>query len=256
MENKMFNRLLQADRRNRKSLLLALTFCSLGTISLLSPAVMAQPVTNLNNEPQGHQVQFSISESQDIDNDTLSIVFSKVAQGRSAQIVANEINLKMQGAIAALKKTPEISRQTSQYHIRPVYNKQQIISHWTGSQNLTITLKNQPDLIKALTELQPYLAYQSMQFSVSVERKTDIMNKLTTKAIQSFQKKAALIALGFNAQNYRILETHINTPNIRPIASSYASNRMLAAESIAPPALSAGKTKLKVDISGTLQLAN
>ncbi len=251
----MFNRLLLAYRRNSKPFLLTLTFCSFSSTSLVSPAVMAQSVTNQNNEVQGNKVHFSISESQSIHNDTLSIVFNRVAQGHSAQIVANDINLKMQEALAALKKYPDIKHQTSQYHILPVYSKQRIISHWTGSQSLTITLENKPDLIKVLTHLQPYLAYQSMQFEVSAELKTEIMQKLTVKAIQNFQKQATMIAQGFHSPDYRILETRINTPYSPPITHGYASNRMLASESMAPPAVSAGETTLRVEISGILQLA-
>jgi len=247
----MFNRLLQATHRNSKPLFLILT---LSTISLLNSSAIAQTVTNQNNEIQGNQVHFSISESQDISNDQLTIVFSRVAQGTTAQIVADEINLKMQEALVALKKYPEVTSQASQYHIRPVYNKQQIITHWTGSQSLTITLENKPELIKVLTQLQPYLAYQSMQFGVSSELKTEVMQRLTMKAIQTFQKQATMIAQGFHTPDYRILETHINSPYTPPITHGYASNRMLAAESMAP-AVSAGESTLQVVISGILQLA-
>ncbi len=181
----MFNRLLQATLRNSKPLLLIFT---LSTTSLLSPLVIAQTSTNQSNEIQGNQVHFSISESQEISNDKLTIVFNRIAQGTSAQVVANEINSKMQEALVALKKYPDVNSQTSQYHIRPVYNKHQIITHWTGSQSLTITLENKPELIAVLTQLQPYLTYQSMQFGVSTELTTKVMQRLTTKAIQSFQK--------------------------------------------------------------------
>ena len=248
----MFNQLLKTCHRNSKPLLLIFT---LSTISLLSSSVIAQPVTNQNNETQGNRVHFSISESQDISNDQLTIVFNRIAQGISAQMVANEINLKMQEALVALKKYPDVKSQTSQYHIRPIYNKQKIISHWTGSQSLTITLENKPDLIKVLSQLQSYLTYQSMQFGVSNDLRTDIMRRLTTKAIQSFQKEAGLIAQGFHASDYRILETRINSPYTPPITLGYTSNRMLAAESMAPPAVSAGESTLQVVISGVLQLA-
>ncbi len=248
----MFNRLLQATGRNSKPLLLIFT---LSTATLLSPSVIAQTVSNQNSEFQGNKVHFSISESQEIPNDKLTIVFNRVAQGISAQMVANEINLKMQEALVALKKQPHVKSQTSQYHIRPVYNKQQIITHWTGSQSLTITLENKPDLIEVLTQLQPYLAYQSMQFGVSTELKKEVMQRLTMKAIQSFQKQATMIAQGFHAPDYRILETRINSQDTPPVTHGYASNRMLAAESMAPPAVSAGESTLRVVISGILLLA-
>jgi len=63
-----------------------------------------------------------------------------------------------------------------------------------------------------------------------------------------------MIAQGFHAPNYRILETHINSQDTPPITLGYTSSRMLAAESIAP-AVSAGESTLRVVISGVLLLA-
>jgi predicted secreted protein len=205
---------------------------------------------------QGNKVNFSITESQNVANDSISITFTRVAEGTSAQTVANEINQQMQAAIRALKTYPDILTETTQYNIHPVYKKS-VISHWRGSQNLILTLENKPGLVKILAKIQPYLAYQSMQFGVSTELKKEIMAKLTDRAIHSFRTRANRIAQGFMAPSYKIIETNINTPNYQKPRPYMARTEMaMASADMVSPTVKAGESMLKVTISGSILLPN
>ncbi|MEA1988697.1 MAG: SIMPL domain-containing protein [Pseudomonadota bacterium] len=228
-----------------------LTFLS--SFLLLSSNVQAQTAVEPN---QGNEVQFSITESQNVPNDSISMTFNRVAEGTSLQAVANEINLKMQAAVSALKAYPEIITQTTQYNIRPVYKKQ-VMSHWRGQQSLVLTLENKPGLIKVLAKIQPYLAYQSMQFGVSDDLQDKILAQLTDRAILKFRNQANRIAQGFQAPSYKILETRINMPNTVSPRPMYARSEMaMMSSDMAAPSVKAGQSKLKVTISGTVLLPN
>lgn len=233
-----------------------MTFLGVCFVSLLlvQPLAQANEKDNHQQIPLGNKVHFSITESKQVENDIVSIRFNKQVQASSAQAVTSEINQVMNEAVLALKKYPTISVQTSQYNIRPVYNKKRTISHWSGSQSLTMTFDNQPKLLNSLSEIQALLTYQSMKFSVSEDRKKSILNKLTLKAIKQFQKQAAVIATSFQASQYQILETRINMPNHFPSPQNYAPARMMMAESMAPPAVESGKSRLQVQITGLLLL--
>lgn len=200
----------------------------------------------------GQKIQFVITESQNIPNDKVLVTFNYVTEGTSAQEVANEVNTKMQAALRSLKPYPNITTQTTQYNIHPVY-KNRILSHWRGQQNLVLTLQNLPGLVKILTKVQPYLAYQSMQFTVSNTLKQQTLATLTQQAILRFRKQAKQIAHGFSANSYRILETHINTPNTnRPVYTR--SEMAMSTTPLAAPAMAAGQSTLTVTVSGTIQL--
>lgn len=225
---------------------------TLGMLLLLVPLTLAAN----DSEPKGNKVQFSISESQNVANDSISITFNRVAEGTSPQAVADEINQQMQAAVQALKAYPNIITQTSQYNINPVYKKS-IMSHWRGQQSLTLTLENKPGLVQVLAKIQPYLAYQSMQFGVSEELKQELLDKLTTKAIQRFRAQANRIAQGFMVPSYKIIETRIETPssyNPRPYAAR--SEMAMMSPAMAAPTVKAGQSKLSVIISGTILLPN
>ena len=232
-----------------------LLLCCIGLISPLSIAI-ASDTTSTDKTIEGNKVHFSITESQRIENDIVSIRFKKQVQSSSAQAVTNEINQAMNKALKRLQKYPAISSQTSQYNIHPVHNKNRVISHWAGYQTLTIRFENSAKRLKSLADLQPILNYQSMNFSISEDRKQDALNSLTVKGIKRFQKKADLIATSFQAPNYKLLETRINMPNNSPIRHNYSAPRMMAAESMAPPAVEAGQSQLQVTITGSILISN
>ncbi|VAW43831.1 hypothetical protein MNBD_GAMMA04-2073 [hydrothermal vent metagenome] len=213
------------------------------------------PVNEYNHQTIGNKVYFSISESQKMDNDTLTITLNASAQARSANVVMEKINRKMQTAIASLKKYPKIEVKTSQYQVHPIYNKGETIRNWRGSQSLIITLDAQSKQLKVLSELQEQLTYQSMLFKVSAKQKQKAMQQLTLIALQTFQQQAKSIANAFGSSSYQLIETRINTPRSQSRAPNMAfTSRMVMAESMNAPAIESGQSTLTVNISGILLL--
>ncbi|WP_029406764.1 SIMPL domain-containing protein [Thiomicrorhabdus sp. Milos-T2] len=234
--------------------LLPIFILSLLLLSVTSLTVNADDSYKDDSYTKGNKVHFSITESQNVANNRITLTFNRVAEGISPQAVANEINLKMQAAIRALKAYPEIITQTNQYNIRPIYKKQ-VISHWRGQQSLVLSIENKPGLIAILTKIQPYLAYQSMQFGISDSVKKQVMAQLTDKAIQSYRKQAQRIANNFQASSFRILETRINNANGYTPQPRYARSEMaMMSSDMAAPAVKVGQSKLNVTITGTLLL--
>ena len=109
---------------------------------------------------------------------------------------------------------------------------------------------------QVLKKVQPYLAYQSMHFFVSTKIREKMKETLIQKAIKKYQNTANNIASGFGHQNYKLIETRINTPNNRH-QKVYARTEMRsAAMDMASPNVSAGESQLSVTISGSMLLPN
>jgi len=226
-------------------------------IILLNLTLFSAQATAINTNiaeqtNQGHTLHFSVTETQRVDNDLVSITFRYVAQAPTAELVMQSINQKMQAAIQVLKKFPQMEAQTSQYQVRPAYNKSNVITHWQGQQNLTINTANRAGLPRLLAQLQPYLNYQSMRFHVSEETQKQIKDQLLTKALLNYQAKATFIAKSFGATNYQLIETHIDTPNL---PKPYADNSIRSARvmnEMAIPVIEAGKSDVSVHIRGKI----
>ncbi|WP_127470114.1 SIMPL domain-containing protein [Thiomicrorhabdus aquaedulcis] len=226
----------------------------LGLAGLFIIATLLHTPMAQANEPLGHKVDFTVTHSESVDNDRLSVQFHRVAQGDSAQAVADSINPAMQRALHILKSYPDITAQTSNYSIHPAYAKNNLISHWNGQQTLTIELDNQPGLVKVLSELQPHVTYQSMQFTVSKARTESLLEQFTTQAISRFKQQAELIRQSFGAQSLRILHSQINTLNDGLMPQPRFARAEMSLASAAQPALESGKSTLGVQVSGTILL--
>ncbi|BBP42622.1 SIMPL domain-containing protein [Thiosulfativibrio zosterae] len=207
--------------------------------------------TNQRNE---NRVSFSVTESAYFNNDQVTLTFRAYSQDLNPQVVANEINTQMQAAYAVLKRAPQIKVETSDYQIQPIYDKNQALTTWRGQQTLTLNMENQPGLVKIMAQIQPYLRYQNMEFGVSSAQRQLFIDDLTRKALDTFQKKAQLIAQGFQTQVYKIIETNIQSPHF---PSPYLARNMMASDAVGnAPVMQAGQSQLSVTINGTLLLPN
>ena len=234
---------------------LLLCLASVTTPILANQNFLPPPVNEYNHQAIGNKIYFSISESQKMDNDSLTITLNASAQARSANVVMEKINRKMQTAIASLKAYPEIEVKTSQYQVHPIYNKGETIKNWRGSQSLIITLDAQSKQLNVLSKLQEQLTYQSMKFNISAKQKQKAMQQLTLIALKTFQQQAKIIANAFDVSNYQLLETRINTPHSQARTQNINfTSRMVMAESMTAPAIESGQSTLTVNVSGILLL--
>lgn len=236
---------MKTHRLTSKTSVLALCILSLG--------LFGNSNTFANKAAEHNKVFFNVNESMSVDNDMVSITFSHIAEGENAQDVADQINRQMGKAFRVLKAFPEVGKKTSQYRVSPVYKKS-TISHWRGQQSLTLSMPQSNTVNQVLKKIQPYLAYQSMHFFVSAKQREKVNETLILKAIQKYQNTASSIASGFGYQNYKLIETHINTPNNHH-PKVYARTEMRsAAMDMASPNISAGESQVSVTISGAMLL--
>lgn len=238
--------------RSTRSLLIAwgLTLC------LTSLSLQATANSSFKKETNGHTVYFTVSESERIENDVASVTFHTIVQAPNADLVMQEINKKMQAARLALKGFSDLELQTSQYQVNPSYNKNQVITHWQGLQSLTIRTENQAGLPKLLETVQPYLSYQSMRFYVSDKTQQHTKKQLLNKALKNYQVKAKQIANSFGAQQYQLIETRIDAPNLTThYANNYlrSSSANIMSDSVAP-VIETGKSEVHVNITGKIVL--
>ncbi|MBF6058947.1 SIMPL domain-containing protein [Thiomicrorhabdus heinhorstiae] len=218
----------------------------------LSLSLFAAQSVKAEDETPANQVHFQVSLSQTVDNDRLDVSFYKLVQAPSPQEVTKQIDQAMHQALKAIDlKSDDYVVQTGQYSLNPNYDKNRIISHWQGRQQLNIHFKNPAQATQIISKLTPYLSYSSMQFSASEQTRRQAQDALLKDAIQAFRHKAQWISEQFAAEHYRIVETNINTPSRAPV---YAYARVAMEKADSAPALAAGESQIQVQINGKLEL--
>jgi predicted secreted protein len=224
-------------------------------LALTSNGVQSQPLPSPQQPPAtGHQVHFSISASERVDNDEVEVHFQHTAQAASGEAVMQQINQAMQQALSLLKPHSELSVQTGTYQVHPVYNKQRLISHWQGQQSLFVTSQNLPGLVKILSQIEPHLNYQGMRFQLSEQSRQAQLIRLTQRALADYRQQAQRIANSFDAPRFQLLETRVHTQaNSTPLRTPYLQAARAMSEAAAP-ALEAGHSELSIQVDGVLQL--
>lgn len=207
--------------------------------------------------PQFNQVTFSVTQSQQVENDLVSVRFSAHAEEKTAQAVQHEINQKMHQAQRALNRYSDITISTQDYRVGPVYDEHKKIQHWKGQQMLSLNLKIQPGLADILSKVQPYLHYNDMHFAVSEPLREKTMTSLLKNALAQYQAKAKLIAEAFGQTTFRISRTQVQsaTPShpLRSIHKAYVSS---TASQPIPPTVETGNTRLRITVSGQVTIPN
>ena len=225
-------------------------------LSGLLLGTFAAPAIADETLPAGHKVNFSYEEVMQLENDRMELQFAAIAEGESSADVSLKINRRMQQAKTILQNAEVESLQTGNYHVSPVYGKNRVISHWRGRQTLTISAKTDANLDKVLTRLQEPLAFQSMGFKLSREKRQNAEASLLKTAIQGYQAKASVIAKGFSHQSYRLIQTNIQPHTSAPVVRYSAPMAMEARVASSPaPYQEQGNSDVRVRITGSLLLS-
>jgi predicted secreted protein len=214
------------------------------------------PVMSLAHEPVTYnRTSFSVSVEQDVSNDRMQIIMQAQAQGRDLQELADEVNKAINWAVTTAKRDPAIEVQTLDYQTSPVYTKGKQ-DGWRISQSLSLSGSDINALSKLMGKLQSRLQTQSVSYLVSPDRLTQVHEKLTTMALQSFNQRALTITAAMNRSQYRVVNISIDTGGqFRPQPMMKNRGMLMAEAAVSAPSFETGSQTVRVTASGTIELS-
>ncbi|MCW8943464.1 MAG: SIMPL domain-containing protein [Sedimenticola sp.] len=213
--------------------------------ALLSATALAD-----THPPSYDRITLSASAGESVENDILIATLYAQQEGNNPTKLSSQINQAISQAIAITKQQPEIKVQTMDYTTNPIY-RNNTLSGWRVRQSIRLESKNATAISQLIGTLQDSLQLGSTQYTVSPERRQHVQDHLTSKAIQSFRKRAELITREMGHQTYRLVQLQINERGTSP--RNYAMQGM-ALRAEAAPTLEAGSQRLEVQINGTIEL--
>lgn len=201
------------------------------------------------------QVSFQVEVDQEIDNDRVNVVMKAYDENTDPAALAEQINKTMTWGLAAAKKVAGIKVRTGGYQTYPAYSDKNKIKRWRGQQELLLEAREAGKLSKLLGALQSRLQMQSMQFSVSPQARRSAQDSLIEQALQAFQKRAELVSKSLAAAGYEIMTVSVQTGgHTFPVPVRMESVRSMAKASVRSPAVEAGTSRVRVQVSGTIHL--
>ena len=204
--------------------------------------------------PQG-VVTLSASASIEVPRDVLSVTLSATRDGAGAAAVQSALKQALDAALAEARKVAkpgQLDVQTGNFSLFPRYSKQNVISGWQGSAELTVEGRDM-QAIAALTGRITTMTIARVGYNLSRELREKLEGDLAAQAIARYRAKAADYAKQFGYSGYSVREVSVTTgepsyppPMVRMKAMAASSEEALPVE--------AGKGTVTVGVNGSVQM--
>ena len=205
--------------------------------------------------PTYDRVNFRVTASRDVDNDTLVAVMYNERSGQQPASMADDVNRTIAWAVDLAGKTSGIKVQTLQYRQDPIY-RNQTISGWKVRQSIRLESKDVKILSKLIGELQSRLSVASLRYTISAEVRRTVEDELITQALDRFGRRGKLISGELGRPDYRIVNIDIATSGGSPAPVRMRTvSAMAESSSVTAPTLEPGVQSVTVSVSGTIELA-
>jgi predicted secreted protein len=215
---------------------------------LLAPLVTAAqaPETLFN------LVTLSAQAEREVPNDLVTAVLAAEQEGTDPAQLADAVNRTMQRALATAQGYRAVRARTGNYQSYPIHDKGRIV-RWRVRQELRLESGDLAATSELIGKLQASLVMAGMHLSVSREARRAAENALISEALAAFDDRARVVREAMKSKGHRVRDLQISGGDQpRPVIGVAA--RAMSAESVAPPAIEAGTTRITMTVSGTIQL--
>jgi len=200
-------------------------------------------------------VSLSASAQEDLPNDLMKVTLISRHQDNRADQAAHKVNKDMAWAVKQLKGNDSIDYQTGSYSTHPNYSKNNRVDAWIASQVLTIKSEDFSQVAKLIAKLQEQLQVQQMSFLTKDSSREAVQEKLISKALAAFKRKASIIKDAMGAEKYEVININIDQQRNSPMLGAYRSEMsMKSRDAVAAPVLEAGKSTVSIHVRGSIQL--
>lgn len=221
-------------------------------LMFLAALVTTMPVIAHDAPPSFDRINFRVSATQEVENDTLVAVMYSGRTGQQPSAMADEVNRTIAWAVDLAKKKSAIKVQTLNYRQEPIY-KNQSISGWRVRQSIRLESTDATALSSLVGELQKRLSVASLQYVISPDRRGEVEDVLIAEALARFRRRGKLISAELERPDYRIVNIDVVTSGAAPMRMRAVAT-MAESSSIAAPTLEPGVQSVTVQVSGTIEL--
>ncbi|QIL69598.1 SIMPL domain-containing protein [Diaphorobacter sp. HDW4B] len=231
------------------------------TLLACAGAVLAQNTngTGANAAPQ-NVLQLSASGTVEVPQDVLVMHLSTTKEGSDAASVQAQLKQVLDAALAQAKrdaKPQQMDVRSGDFSLYPRSNKDGKIAGWQGRVELILEGKDFTRITTTAGAIQN-MTVSSTSFSLSREGREKVEGEAQAKAIAAFKDKATSIAKSFGFSSYTLREVQVNDNGSEVVFYSAAARSnggmMKSSMQDSPVPVEAGKTRVVVSVSGSVQL--
>ncbi len=222
--------------------------------ALVAAAMATTSAAAHDAAPTYDRVNFRVSATSEVDNDTLVVVMYHQRNGQHPTSMADDVNRTITWAVELARQSSGIKVQTLQYRQEPVYRNQSI-SSWKVRQSIRLESSDVTTLSRLVGELQERLSVSSLRYTISPEVRLDVEDELIALALDRFGRRGKLIADELGRSDYRIVTMDVSTSGGSPApVRMRAMSAMAEGSRVTAPTLEPGVQSVTVQVSGTIEL--
>ncbi len=223
--------------------------------SLLLLGTLLPALTFAVEETRVNRVNFQVESSTEVENDWATAVIATTDEDPDPGKLADRINRRMKQALDLAKTFDAVKAKTGGYNTSPVYDKLRVM-RWRASQQLILESADPDAIAKLIGKLQSDLQLQSIQFSISPERRREVEDELIDQALERFRARADRVSKSWQASGYELIDHSIQTSGgqARPFYRESRRLDSMSKASIAAPALEGGTSRVQVTVHGQIEL--
>ena len=201
------------------------------------------------------QVSFQVEVGREVGNDRMLAILNATAEEKKPADLADKINSTMAWALDQARANKQVTLRSGSYQTYPVYGENRKIVRWRGRQELQLESQDVDQLSQLVGTLQSQLQMQSLQFSVSHNRRQQVENELIEQALEAYQARAEIVRKSLGAKTYKLLDINIHSAGRSPVIPMRAEAvSTMSRSSVSKPALEQGTSRVDVQVSGKIRL--
>lgn len=226
------------------------------TLLLLVTGLWCALPASAGEAPRYNQINLDAQVSEQVSNDTMHVNMNTYGEHREAARLATQINQDMEWALSLAKQHTAIKVSTGGYQTWPLPSKDNLSTRgWRGQQTLMLESRDSETLSQLVGQLQERLKINSMNFTVSDEKRVEVENRLIDSALEAFKTRANIVSANLKATGYRVVAINVGTTAQQPPILYRARVATMAMESAeAPVAVEGGESEVHVQVNGTIEL--
>ena len=214
----------------------------------LTPALQAAP----------HQVlHLSTSAYTEVVQDWLVMTLAVQKEGLQAPAVQTQLNAVVSDALAVatpLAKPGGVEVSMGKMNVSPRYGREGKTHGWTGSAQLVLQGRDAVQIATLAARLQD-LTVAQIDWQLSPEQKTAAESRIQAEAVARFQSKAQALTQQFGFAAYTLREIRVSAQEAdEGIPMPRMAMEQMAVPALAPVPAVAGKSRVVVNISGSIAL--
>jgi predicted secreted protein len=200
-----------------------------------------------------NRVDFDSEASREVNNDLMVATLSVEVNDRKAVRVAQQVNDILNDALKQAAGFPAVKVSSGSQNTYPVYGKNNVLDNWRGHAELRLESTDFHAEGELIGLLQEKMQLAGVQFMVAPATRNRVDEALTAEAIAAFKKRAEAVRTALGGRDYKLVHMSINEGNF-PVATPMMAQGRMTAMAVSTPQFSGGESRMRVQVSGTIEV--